>query len=145
MYRPRVDYIAENDQLSDGELEPDEMDDKFVEETNETVMGDIMFEPAKDHPEWKWTVLWEGFKIFTDYKRRAKYCDPDNFGMYIYNDFCGKGLMELMENMVRMNLMNLNFVLICQDTCLRCCAQEERRRRAQADVGAHQCARALAQ
>jgi hypothetical protein len=57
MYRPRVDYLSENSQLDDEELEPDELDDKFAEKTNETVKSDIMFQPAKEHPEWKWVVL----------------------------------------------------------------------------------------
>jgi hypothetical protein len=100
MYRPRVDYISENSQLDNEGLEPDEVDDKFAEKTKETVKSDIMLRVAKEHPEWKWVVLWEGFETFLDYKRRAKNCDPDNFQMHIYNDFCGKGLMELMENLV---------------------------------------------
>jgi hypothetical protein len=57
MYRPRVDYISENSQLDDEELEPDELDDEFAEKTNETFKSDIMFQPAKEHPEWKWVVL----------------------------------------------------------------------------------------
>jgi hypothetical protein len=39
--------------------------------------------------------------MFSEYRRRSTYCDPDNFGMYIYNDFNGWGLQELMENLVR--------------------------------------------
>jgi len=45
-------------------------------------------------------MMWEGYKTFLDYRRRSNYCDPDNFGMYIYNDFHGWGLQELMENQV---------------------------------------------
>ena len=33
-----------------------------------------------------------------DASREASYRSPDNFGMYIYNDFEGYGLMEMVEN-----------------------------------------------
>lgn len=45
-------------------------------------------------------MMWESWKMFCDWRRRAKYCDPDNFGMYICNDWYGWGLQELMENLV---------------------------------------------
>ena len=45
-------------------------------------------------------MQWSGWKMYSDYKRRAGYCDPDAFGMYIYNDFQGWGIQELIENFV---------------------------------------------
>lgn len=35
-----------------------------------------------------------------DYNRRASYCNPDNFGMHIYNDWEAWGLQELMDDLV---------------------------------------------
>ncbi|KAF3008682.1 hypothetical protein E8E13_009240 [Curvularia kusanoi] len=60
----------------------------------------VVLEPAKDHPDHKWCIMWEGWKMFMDYRRRANYCDPDNFGMYIYNDFPGWGHQELIQNFI---------------------------------------------
>ena len=36
----------------------------------------------------------------TEWHRRASYCDPDNFNMYIYNEWRAWGLNELHENLV---------------------------------------------
>jgi hypothetical protein len=97
MHRPYFEYVVENREADGDE---DELHDRYNKEFDEAAKSGIILEPAKDHPEWKWVIMWEGFKNFSDYQRRSQYCDPDNFGMYIYNDFAGKGLMELMENLV---------------------------------------------
>jgi hypothetical protein len=101
MDRPHFDYEAENRALGDDALEKEDLHEKYAKEFNETNENGFILEPAKDHPDWKWTILWEGYKMFSDYQRRSKYCIPDNFQMYICNDFNGWGLQELMENMVR--------------------------------------------
>lgn len=56
--------------------------------------------PASEHPDWEWVVMDETWSIVTEWHRRTDYCQPDNFGMYIYNDFYGYGLAELQENLV---------------------------------------------
>jgi hypothetical protein len=99
MHRPHFEYKVENREADEADDE-DELHARYTKEFDEAVESGIILEPAKDHPEWKWVIMWEGFKNFSDYRRRSQYCDPDNFGMYIYNDFAGKGLMELMENLV---------------------------------------------
>jgi hypothetical protein len=100
MHRPHFDYESENGALGENALERDELQDKYSEDFEEAAKGGVILEPAKNHPDWKWTILWEGYKTFSDYRRCSKYCDPDNFGMYISNDFHGYGLQELMENLV---------------------------------------------
>ena len=42
----------------------------------------------------------------TEYERRATYTDPDNFDMYIYNDFHGYGFQELLENLVSLGVLS---------------------------------------
>lgn len=64
------------------------------------VTSDKMFQKATDRPDWKWVMLWSAWKTFRNYESRADYCDPDKFSMYIYNDFCGHGMAELLENLV---------------------------------------------
>ncbi|KAK6430393.1 hypothetical protein LTR95_013449 [Oleoguttula sp. CCFEE 5521] len=56
--------------------------------------------PAADHPEWQWVMMWRSWTICCDYMRQADYRNPDLFGMYIYNDWHGWGLNELIENLL---------------------------------------------
>ncbi|KAF3052722.1 hypothetical protein E8E11_009669 [Didymella keratinophila] len=76
MHRPYFDYEAENRTLG--------KESKMRTSTT-------------DH---KWVIMWEGYKMFMDYRRRSNYCCPDRFGMYIYNDFEGWGYQELIENFI---------------------------------------------
>jgi len=99
MHRPYFEYEVEN-RVADEADEEDELHDRYKKKFYEAVKSGIILEPAKDHPGYKWVILREGFKNFSDYRRRSNYCDPDRFGMYLYDDFAGKGLMELMENLV---------------------------------------------
>ncbi|KAF2268149.1 hypothetical protein CC78DRAFT_613362 [Lojkania enalia] len=96
-FRPFFDLKAENWE-SDDDLDGDELFDEYRKQFNEQEEKDIALKPAADHKDWKWVIMREGWKIFCDYKRRAKYCNPDNFGMYIYNDWYSWGLLELIEN-----------------------------------------------
>lgn len=100
MHRPHFDYEVAARISQDEDDDEDVMDEKYQKEFNENVKKGHILQPAKDHPDWKWIIQWEAFKTVVDYKRRSNYCNPDCFGMYIYNDFCGFGLQELMENIV---------------------------------------------
>ena len=42
-------------------------------------------------------MTWDAWKKYDTLQRRAKYCDPDNFNMYIYNDWNSWGIQEIME------------------------------------------------
>lgn len=97
MPHPHFEFKAADRTQSEND-EEDEIADKYQKEFAENKA--LFLEPAKDHPDYKWVIMWEGYKTFLDYRRRANYCNPDNFGMYIYNDFEGWGLQELMENQV---------------------------------------------
>jgi hypothetical protein len=57
--------------------------------------------PASEHPEHKWVMMWGAWLKADVLSRKAKYCDPDAFGMYLYNDWQGWGMQEIGENMVR--------------------------------------------
>ena len=56
--------------------------------------------PASEHPDWYWVVMKGTWLIMTEWHRRASYCNPDLFDMYIYNDWYAWGLQELQENLV---------------------------------------------
>jgi hypothetical protein len=100
MHRPRFDFEAENHLLGADAKEEDDFDEWYSSSTDANAKAGVILEPAKDHPERKWCIMWEGFKMVMDYRRRSHYCNPDDFGMYIYNDFEGRGYQELVENMV---------------------------------------------
>ncbi|KAF9698365.1 hypothetical protein EKO04_003417 [Ascochyta lentis] len=100
MHRPRFDYEIENRLLGEESKEDDDFDDWYSSGFDAEKKAGVMLEPAKNHPEHKWCIMWEGFKMFMDYRRRSNYCCPDNFGMYIYNDFEGWGYQELIENFI---------------------------------------------
>jgi hypothetical protein len=56
--------------------------------------------PAAEHPEHKWLMMWGAWLKADVLSRKAKYCDPDAFGMHLYNDWQGWGMQEIGENMV---------------------------------------------
>jgi hypothetical protein len=101
MMRPLFDYEAENRALGKDAVDRSEVFEKYRDISNDEIDRNVVDQPAKDFPERKWVILWEGWKFLHDHVRRAKYCSPDRFSMYISNDFEGWGLQELMENMVR--------------------------------------------
>ncbi|KAF2815195.1 uncharacterized protein BDZ99DRAFT_459125 [Mytilinidion resinicola] len=53
-------------------------------------------------PSWRWTVTNMANYLVNTYKDDAECRNPDNFGMYIYNDFAGYGLQEVIENQLVM-------------------------------------------
>ncbi|KAJ4991125.1 hypothetical protein SVAN01_03475 [Stagonosporopsis vannaccii] len=101
MHRPRFDYKLERSTDSDSDTEEGgDFHDLYSKGFDAENKAGVMLEPAKDHPEHKWVIMWAGYKMFMDYSRKASYCSPDNFGMYISNDFEGWGLQELVENFI---------------------------------------------
>lgn len=94
--RHRFDLENENNEKpEDEQLDEDEIYDKL-----QSMASDVSLKPAAEHPEHKWIVMWQTWKMLCEWRRRASYTDPDNFSMYIYNDFNGYGLQELVENFV---------------------------------------------
>lgn len=79
---------ADDPELEHDELPEDEESDRLWQK------------PAAEHPEWKWVLLKESFEMLNEWCRLAQYCDPDSFGMYVFNDFHGYGLIEILENAV---------------------------------------------
>ncbi len=48
----------------------------------------------------KWVIMKAAWDLYKDLTRWETYCNPDNFGMYIYNDFYGYGVKALIEQQV---------------------------------------------
>ncbi|KAJ8109846.1 hypothetical protein OPT61_g7160 [Boeremia exigua] len=100
MHRPHFDYNVENRTLGQDAKEDENFFEYYSECFNAENKAGVMLEPAKDHPDHKWVIMWKGYKMFMDYRRRSNYCCPDRFGMYISNDFEGWGYQELIENFI---------------------------------------------
>ena len=57
-------------------------------------------QPASEHPDHKWVIMRKSFMILGERINESGYCVPDAYGMYIWNDWEGFGLMEIAENFV---------------------------------------------
>jgi hypothetical protein len=68
----------------------------FNKEIDNAVFGDS---PEK-HKRHKWVMMYDGLLRKESLDRKAKYCDPDNFGMIVYTDWRVWGMQEIVENMV---------------------------------------------
>ncbi|KAF2175498.1 hypothetical protein K469DRAFT_756227 [Zopfia rhizophila CBS 207.26] len=96
IHRPYFDWEAEY-RVTEDEDEEGGVYKKLIKEKEAT--GNI-FQPSTRHKEWKWIMLWEGWTTLCDFKRKVNFCDPDNFGMHIYNDWKGYGVTEAVENLL---------------------------------------------
>ncbi|KAF2116787.1 hypothetical protein BDV96DRAFT_645194 [Lophiotrema nucula] len=106
IHRPFFDFKAQtrlkqqgNDEEDEDEEDEDEEDKVFVQNKKAwEAEKPLSLQPAVDRKDHKWIIMWEGWKTFCELQTKAKYCDPDRFGMHIYNDYRGWGLQELMEH-----------------------------------------------
>ncbi|KAK4493831.1 hypothetical protein PRZ48_015016 [Zasmidium cellare] len=51
--------------------------------------------PASEHPDWKWITMKESHDLLVEWNRLSACCNPSNFNAYIYNDFHGYGIVDL--------------------------------------------------
>lgn len=56
--------------------------------------------PVEENPDWPWVVSRQGWDVFNNNDLAAWKRDQDEAGMYVYNDFTGYGLQEVIENQV---------------------------------------------
>ncbi|KAF2847709.1 hypothetical protein T440DRAFT_500905 [Plenodomus tracheiphilus IPT5] len=103
MNRPFFDVDGENwRHWEDGKAERLEREE-IVEKLSKTIFqkeeeAGIWRAPAAQHPGHKWIIMWSAYLKYDLLCRKAKYCDPDNFNMYLCNDWHGWGLQEIIEN-----------------------------------------------
>jgi len=96
MSRPLHDYQAENRHNKTNRLGDDELNKKY-EEGDKRSSHD---QPASERPDHKWILMRRSWMELCNASRGAAFRSPDNFGMYIYNDFEGYGLLEMVENFI---------------------------------------------
>lgn len=102
--RPSSEIAKEQGRIEDDEDEDEDEDDEDEddEDAEDTCGGKdcLCFKLADDHPEHKWIVTKKGFELQNEWLNQADKRCPDNFDMYIFNDFYGYGICEVIENMV---------------------------------------------
>ncbi|KAH9875132.1 hypothetical protein J1614_004622, partial [Plenodomus biglobosus] len=103
IHRPFFDVDGENwRQWKEGKserLEAEELAEQlFKPILDKEEAAGIWRAPAAKHPDHKWIIMSSAFLKHDLLSRKAKYCNPDNFNMYLYNDWHGWGLQEIIEN-----------------------------------------------
>ena len=63
--------------------------------------------PAKDHPDHKHIFTKATLELLSDNVKETAQRDPDNFGMYVYNDFFNYAVLDLIEELVSHNTILL--------------------------------------
>lgn len=71
----------------------------------------ICDQPAEKHPSHPWIFTKAGKAAFTMWYGEQLRRDQDEHGLYIYNDFSGYGVTEVMENQVRRQHLLKHLVL----------------------------------
>lgn len=71
---------------------------------------------ASEHPAWKWIMLRESFDLLDAAYKDTDNRDPDTFGMYVYNDYLGYGIIEILENMVRLDLASVGTFMLSENS-----------------------------
>ena len=93
---------GDGDEDEDDDDEEDEDDeDEDDEDAGNTCGGAkecLCFKLADDHPEHNWIVTKKGYELMKEWLNQADKRCPDNFEMYIFNDFYGYGICEVIEN-----------------------------------------------
>jgi hypothetical protein len=105
IHRPLFDVEGENwlawSTNPSAHLDEDDLIDEVYKPNWEREEKEGIFRsPPEKHPGHKWVTMWDAWRKGDLLRRKAIYCDPDNFGMYIYNDWANWGLQEIIENMV---------------------------------------------
>ncbi|KAK3349753.1 hypothetical protein B0T25DRAFT_548877 [Lasiosphaeria hispida] len=89
--------ISDEDEEDEEEEEPEKDDGKPRCDGGKTC---ICTKPASEHPDHLWTLTTVAHrKFFTQYIQQ-ELRDPDNFGMYTFNDHAAYGMVELVQNLV---------------------------------------------
>ena len=91
--RPFWDWEEEN-RKSDSPLDGDKLAKKY----NKTYKGFRLDRKATSKPDYKWIMMRASHQSLHKGLHDVAKRNPDNFGMYVYNDFEGYGIVEVLEN-----------------------------------------------
>ena len=96
--RPAFDIRAELDDREDFDSE-DEDEMKKLAKQRDADVEKYHYKPIADFQDYKWVISTIGKDLLGKYVTQSMKTDPDDFGMYIYNDFASYGQQEIVENM----------------------------------------------
>ncbi|KAL6233293.1 hypothetical protein BDW75DRAFT_215624 [Aspergillus navahoensis] len=98
----RVDGKSADDEDED-EVDEDEEDEEHFNDKpkakcdfGKTCMCN---KPAEEHPDYPLTISKAGHTKFIDQIVHTNVRNPDSFNMYVYNDFAGYGVWEVLQNL----------------------------------------------
>ncbi|KAJ5105303.1 hypothetical protein NUU61_002650 [Penicillium alfredii] len=60
----------------------------------------VCMKPSAENPEHIWVMTSASLKKFVALQNQTFFRDPDNFGIYVYNDFYAYGITELVQNVL---------------------------------------------
>ncbi|CVL10013.1 uncharacterized protein FPRN_13571 [Fusarium proliferatum] len=113
---PRIERRGSDDEDEDENEDEDEDEDEEGEgegDTGNDAENDKEKKPydklASLHPEWPWFFTMRGVDRHMWWQQECLKRSPDDFDLYIYNDFGGYGALEVLENIIA--LFNLVFKL----------------------------------
>ncbi|KAI0376558.1 hypothetical protein F5Y04DRAFT_266047 [Hypomontagnella monticulosa] len=94
------DEENEDDKNSEEGDDQDEADDEGRDGPTCGKKGCVCFRPAQDNPDHLWLVSQAGHRKFYTQLIHVSLRDPDNFGMYTFNDHAGYGCLEVSQNLL---------------------------------------------
>lgn len=75
---------------------------------------------AEEHRGWGWTIMVGAWKQLCETCVRASKCDPDNFDMYVYNDYYGYAIGDIIEGFVVFFTPPQLYCVLCLGTNIQC-------------------------
>jgi hypothetical protein len=132
-----VDEAAEEEGADDEDDEEDEDDweqpgfRRYRKVCKEDLKNGRLLKPASEFKDRKWIIQKQAWEMFCDFCRRTDYCNPAAFGMHVFNDFEGYGIMELLDNMVstRINALGPPINSVCSSYSSTSCARGKTKKR----------------
>ncbi|KAI2601846.1 hypothetical protein GGR54DRAFT_626707 [Hypoxylon sp. NC1633] len=89
-----------NEDDDDEEDEDKEDDDKKEAGEGCGRKNCVCLKPVNENPEHPWVISHAGYRKYVTQRIHLQLRDPDNFGMYTYNDHAAYGGLEVVENLL---------------------------------------------
>ncbi|KAI0112263.1 hypothetical protein GGR51DRAFT_508660 [Nemania sp. FL0031] len=96
----------DDDEGEDSETEEGDEEEEDEADDDEERLGQrcskkkcVCFKPLASSPEHPWVISWAGFRKFNNQFTQTNLRDPDNFGMYTFNDHAAYGSLEVLQNL----------------------------------------------
>ncbi|KAL9079130.1 MAG: hypothetical protein Q9157_001970 [Trypethelium eluteriae] len=88
----------EMEEGKDGVLGEDELWKYYIKKSKCGEDDCMCGKPLRENPDWTWFTTRKAWQMRDDLKCEADFRNPDYFDMYVYNDFAGYGIQQVIEN-----------------------------------------------